>query len=66
MGQSWYFRSLKQAVLEMDSKMEMEAAAGTAERASKIVGPWIGVGVGSGMTLLLAPAAARHARRPRS
>jgi len=59
MGQAWYFRSLDKAVLDMDSEMQMKATTKTAERASKIVGPWISVGVGSGATLLLAILRAR-------
>ena len=54
MGQSWYFLSLRQAFLDLDAAMTAQQTAEAAERASKIIGPWISVAAGALITIALA------------
>ncbi|MCX7933921.1 MAG: hypothetical protein N3A66_01520, partial [Planctomycetota bacterium] len=53
MGQSWYFLSLRQAFLDLDSSLTAQQTAEAAGRASKIIGPWISVGAGAFITIAL-------------
>jgi hypothetical protein len=53
MGQDWYFRTLIQSMADLDAAQAQAEATGAEDKASKILGPWIGVGTGAGLTWLL-------------